>query len=406
MHNFLNVEVSRFNSYTNPDGPITINLLDWLQSDEFRQAAQAIRATDDKAERKALKAKLPAITPSGIFRRRAQDALIKHSGLIQFDIDLTGENRHITNWTNLKNEIFKIKNVAYIGLSISGQGFWGLIPISDPDRHEEHFRAIEILFSRFGIKIDTLPKNVASLRGASYDPDAYFRPEAATFNQLVSRPRHNAIAPISQNFYSKASSKLDWIIDKMNSANEGERHSARLRYAKLCGGYIASGEIDSSAEQALISAYIQTYGASDSEADQAKEIKAIKDGIRAGLSQPISSKAKPPASNWRNHWLNAMHQTQTTSPPPLSQLPDKPMLRDTWSMSQSSKMWQDDIKELETFFSNIVLPPEPIQLNPYTTITNAKAFVSSHLGAVKANNGSGYFSPYLNRLKDFRRLMG
>jgi hypothetical protein len=108
--------------------------------------------------------------------------LIVHSGFIQFDIDFK-ENSHITNYSDLKSEICKIVNVAYCGLSVSGTGLWGLIPILYPDRHRQHFDFIYNAFKKLGITIDKKPGNVASLRGYSYDINGYFNRNAVKLNE-------------------------------------------------------------------------------------------------------------------------------------------------------------------------------------------------------------------------------
>ena len=43
---------------------------------------------------------------------------------------------------------------------------------------------MEIAFSSIGIKIDAAPKNVASLRGYSYDPDGYFNHNAVVLEKV------------------------------------------------------------------------------------------------------------------------------------------------------------------------------------------------------------------------------
>ena len=63
------------------------------------------------------------------------------------------------------------------------------------------------------------------------------------------------------------------------------------------------------------------------------------------------------------------------------------------------KNWDDDIVELENYFSNIKLPIKPIKLNKGGTIVDCSLFVESHLSYVKANNGKQTFLPYLNRLQ-------
>ncbi|WP_347160119.1 BT4734/BF3469 family protein [Pontibacter chitinilyticus] len=179
----LDVKVSCFASYTTPTNPISVNLITWLSSAKYRTEVEKIRATEEKSIRDSLKSKLPAITPSGLFSFRSENSLIRHSGLLQFDIDLK-ENRHVGNFYELKQQISNIPNVAYCGLSVSGQGFWGLIPISYTEKHKEHFGALRKAFLQLGITIDVKPKNVSSLRGYSYDEAPYFNHQAAVFTRF------------------------------------------------------------------------------------------------------------------------------------------------------------------------------------------------------------------------------
>lgn len=180
----LNVNISCFKDYRTAGNPRTVNMLSWLKTSVYREQVEAIRAIGDKKERDKLKAGLPAITPSGTFSRRASEALIQHSGLIQFDVDFQ-DNRHVKNYDGLKGQLCNISNVAYCGLSVSGMGYWGLVPIKHPEQHKSHFRALHKAFRNFGLIIDTAPQNPASLRGYSFDPDAYFNHAATPFKLLA-----------------------------------------------------------------------------------------------------------------------------------------------------------------------------------------------------------------------------
>ena len=177
MKSILNVEVSRFANYDTPENPETINLLDWLTSDAYRTEIEQLRQITDKVTRDKIKATLPAITPSAVCSYRQESDVIQHSGFIQFDIDFK-DNKDITNYADLKQQIGKIKNVAYCGLSASGTGFWGLIRIAFPERHKQHFTTAKNIFLSFRITLDNAPKNKVSLRGYSYDRDAYFNHNA------------------------------------------------------------------------------------------------------------------------------------------------------------------------------------------------------------------------------------
>jgi len=188
MRNVLDKKVSLFRNYRDTK-PRNVSLEKFLSSDKYKDQVCEIRNTENKERRNKLKSGLPAITPSGTFSERSEKGLKKHSGLIQFDIDWA-DNQHIENFFDLKDELANLRHVAYVALSVSGKGFWGLIPIRFPEAHKEHFRAIEQGFTRYGIIIDSNPCNVASLRGYSYDPDPYVNPSAEVYKHLV-RDRSN-----------------------------------------------------------------------------------------------------------------------------------------------------------------------------------------------------------------------
>ncbi len=189
MQSTLNVDVSLFEHYHAPDSPRPVNLLDWLRSDCHKTSVEQIRATTDKTRRDALKSRLPCITPSGTFSRRSSSALIRHSGLICLDID-GKDNQYIGNFAQLKAELCKIVNVAYCGLSVSGAGYFLLIPLLHQQQHKIHFEALKEDFGRYGIKLDASCGDVCRLRGYSYDPDAYINHQPVTYTRLVEkRPR-------------------------------------------------------------------------------------------------------------------------------------------------------------------------------------------------------------------------
>lgn len=198
----LNVEVSAWANYFETEHPKNINLLTWLHSAKYAKQVEAIRAAGTKEERDKLKATLPAITPSGVFTRREEAGLIRHSGLIQVDIDFK-DNVHVGNYVELKAQLAKLQNMAYLGLSVSGTGFWGLIPILYPEKHKQHFLALKSAFLKMGIRIDEKPGNVASLRGYSWDETAYFNHSAKPF-VLLEEPqpeqcRYNASPRVQGN---------------------------------------------------------------------------------------------------------------------------------------------------------------------------------------------------------------
>jgi hypothetical protein len=185
MSSPLDKKVSCFKNYRTSDNPRPVHLMKWLKSTKYADTVNQIREISDKKKRDRLKSTLPAITPSGQFSYRSNNNLIKHSGLIQFDIDWK-DNQHIANYEALKTEICKIVNVTYVGLSVSGRGYWGLIPIKYPEKHKSHFKALTRRFADYGLQLDDKPSNVASLRGYSFDPKGYVNHDAKVFTALES----------------------------------------------------------------------------------------------------------------------------------------------------------------------------------------------------------------------------
>jgi hypothetical protein len=283
----LNVEVSCFRNYDTPQNPVTINLMTWLTSTKYKDKVEAIRSIDDKSKRDAIKATLPAITPSGIFSYRSQSSLLKHTGMIQIDLDLTEKNKLITNWKDLKSELIKLPEIAYLGKSASGRGYWGLIPIPpDPKNHKLYFESLEEIFlETWGIELDNKPKNVASLRGYSFDDEAHFNHEAKPF--LIKKIQVPKSVSIVKNKGIKASGLGDWIIKKLEASPEGQRHGDRLKLARYAGGLVKGGYLDSKICDSLIQSYLSQYSHADSHQIQAKEVKAIQDGFNEGLKAPI-----------------------------------------------------------------------------------------------------------------------
>jgi hypothetical protein len=69
------------------------------------------------------------------------------------------------------------------------------------------------------------------------------------------------------------------------------------------------------------------------------------------------------------------------------------------------KSWDQDITELENYFTGITLPTQPVKLNQCSTITDCSLFIESHFATVKANNGKRTFLPYLNRLQELKQVL-
>jgi len=116
---------------------------------------------------------LQAVTWSGIFSRRANEALIEYSGLICADLDLVGER--------LAEVREKLKASPYLFalfLSPTADGLKAVFRVPrDASKHFGSFLALQKhVFELAGIQIDESGKDEARLCFVSDDPDLYINP--------------------------------------------------------------------------------------------------------------------------------------------------------------------------------------------------------------------------------------
>ena len=109
----------------------------------------------------------------------------------------------------------------------------------------------------------------------------------------------------------------------------------------------------------------------------------------------------------------ALPETKTKQPPPAVQIlvevkvieQPEPVYYFSKPEQPKPKSWEQDITELENYFTNITLPTQPVKLNKCSTIIYCSLFIESHFTTVKANNGKRTFLPYLNRLQELKQVI-
>ena len=188
----FDIQISIFERVHITVNPVHISLKRWLRSSQHRRAVQQIRNAKksgiSKDDYQAMKKKLfPVATISGTFSQRKDESLITHSGFVCIDID-GKDNRHIGNFSELKDELKKLPYSAYIGRSVGGDGYYMLFRIKHPDKHLQHYNAILHGLRRAGIKCDQT-SDLSRCRFYSYDPKAYFNEQAEIFPYLLEEPK-------------------------------------------------------------------------------------------------------------------------------------------------------------------------------------------------------------------------
>ena len=178
---------------------------------EYAQRIAEIRSYCPDAETKErnkeivdrLKTSLPAGIISCVADGLGESNVIARNGVMAIDIDAS-KNPAIYDWNAIKVELSKSAYIAYCGLSVSGLGVWGMIPISNPEKHKDHFMAISRDFERQftikqygdqeptilnGIHLDSAPSNIISKRFVSYDPAPYTNINARVYERTEELPQ-------------------------------------------------------------------------------------------------------------------------------------------------------------------------------------------------------------------------
>lgn len=179
--NPLQVEVSMYRNVMDNEG-IPYPLEAFLFSGDHKEVVESIRKGTTPEERHDLKEayrnRIPAITVGGIFEKRDSKHLLKPSGLISIDIDWKD---NIEIMPRVPSILKGLPYIAYAGKSLSGDGYFAIIPIDNPSHFKEHYLALEQEMKSYGITLDKSCKDITRLRFVSYDPDCFYNPEASTY---------------------------------------------------------------------------------------------------------------------------------------------------------------------------------------------------------------------------------
>ena len=263
-----------------------------IRSDEYKVLIDDIRLLDDEAY-KVQKRGLPTISWNATFTGSIKnDSFKASSGLFHFDIDhLDGSiEQH-------KNKIASLKSCVFCFVSPSGKGLKAALRI-DPEtvKGDADFKVIfykaQDMLRQHGYEIDESCKDVRRLCFISHDPLIYVNYEADEFVSEFTPPIYVKPEPIKDVTSVKvtysddhASIAIGRCVDLLQSSSNGTRHELRIKAGVLGGGYVAGGLVT---EDRLYSILLQVSDSiSDKGITEAKERKAIKDGIEQGKQTPI-----------------------------------------------------------------------------------------------------------------------
>ena len=210
-----------------PTREIDINeLVEIIKYGYLRDVIERLRATVDKDIIHKIKtSELPCVTISGVFKQRRNDGLVKHSGLIQVDLD---EVRH---YESAFAEIVHDPHTYVCFRSPRGHGIKVIIKINPSvETHREQFNAIERYYKEeFNIEIDKVCKDVSRAMLLSYDPNIYCNPHSDVYAELYA-PEQTSKPTIKSKVTISNTGDDHEVIDKLISELESRRIDITANY--------------------------------------------------------------------------------------------------------------------------------------------------------------------------------
>ena len=207
-------------SVKNPDSEIDINeLIEIIQYGYISKEIEELRKTSGEAY-KEKKMHLPNVTLSGIFSERNAEHLIKHSGLIQIDID------KIDNYNELFQDLC-LDSYTYVCFrSPGGKGIKVVVKINpSAETHREQFNALERYYqTEYDVEIDKNCKDVPRPMLLSYDPNLHCNPFSDVYEELYKPEKEEKKEPVTtptvskKRYHKTGGNVVEGIIDSVSAS--------------------------------------------------------------------------------------------------------------------------------------------------------------------------------------------
>jgi hypothetical protein len=232
--------------------------LERIRSGVIKDKIEHLRSIDDLKRARIYKTEtLPCILFSGKFSTRKDNGILEHSGFCILDFD------HI-NPLKYKQELKKFPWIYAMFVSPSGDGLKVVARIrANIGSHRDMFLAIKRELSGFD-GFDKTSINISRVCFESWDADIYINAGAIEFTPTIS-------------------GLLERAIKMIRDSPDGGKHAELLKAAKLCGGWVASGQVDEGDARYALERAIEDRGADNMDGAR----KTIRDGINYGKSEPI-----------------------------------------------------------------------------------------------------------------------
>jgi hypothetical protein len=174
-----------------------------------------------KERKNELKGRLQCFTPAASLqlREKGNTVVKERTGLLQLDFD------NVRDVESLKKQVFQLPFIAYCSVSCSGQGFYALAAIAEPEKLSQYGEHLFHIFKKYGVRVDTTKgRNESDLRFVHYDCNMMIRDHPKPLQLLDHSYRQppKTFPRLRENVFKMA---LNAATNKYGSFAEGNRHN-------------------------------------------------------------------------------------------------------------------------------------------------------------------------------------
>lgn len=211
-----------------------------------------------------------------MFTDRNDNALHEHSHFIVLDFDKLDVD-------TVKPVLASDGYVYSCWVSPSGNGLKALVKVKYPERHRDHFRALQKYFdSQYNLEVDPSGVNESRACFESYDEDLVINEDFEVFTGFLTEKA--AEEPQEVKFKNETDyNKVAILANMIRNAEDGEKHATLLKASRLAGGYIAAGRI---LEEVAVHVLFDEISKKDIDSESHARM-TIRDGIEYGRGIPI-----------------------------------------------------------------------------------------------------------------------
>lgn len=232
-----------------------------------------------------LKALLQCYTPAGLLETKKKGIVkeVNRTGIMQLDFDHNDIYEY--DIEELKRCVFDLPFIGFCGLSCSGDGFYALALIAEPERLSDYAEHCFMVLERHGIKADqSKGKKVENLRYLSYDSNMLIRDNPESLHIKRFQTKRAPKRTVNNNYpvqnYNGNEGLLRSCLNKIKYAQTGQRWATVQNVSYTLGGlgdpaliYAIKSEIESNPEFA---------------GEEAKYCKCAEDCFKDGTMKPLT----------------------------------------------------------------------------------------------------------------------